>query len=457
MTTTDADDSHAATGARDELARLLRLALPIVVVQVGFVSMGIVDTMVVGRVSATALAGVALGHGFSFSIVAFSYGTLMILGALAAQAAGARDEAALRATLQRGLLLAGLLSIPTAAVFAFTGPMLRALGQPADVVPIATAFTHVLILGVPASLAFISLRQILQGLHHTRSVLIAVVVANVTNAALDIALVHGRFGAPRLGPVGAAWSTMSSQWVMLVLLVVADWRTLRPYLSRRTPALWDGAPLRRLLRLGAPIGAQYVLEIGTFNAIALFMGWIGSTEIAGHQIALQVASLAFMLPLGLSQAAAVRVGHAVGRGDAAGARRAGGLSLLCGIAIMTCSATVFVAVPALIARLFTSDATVVELAARLLVIAGVFQIFDGTQVVAIGILRGVGDTRTPMIVNLLGFILAGLPLALLLGFVAHAGAVGLWWGLVAGLGSVAMILVVRVRQRLSGDLTRISV
>jgi MATE family multidrug resistance protein len=211
----------------------------------------------------------------------------------------------------------------------------------------------------------------------------------------------------------------------------------------------------RMLKIGLPIGAQMMLEGGAFNVMALLMGWLGVVQVAAHQIALNLASLAFMVPLGVSSAAAVIVGHAVGRGDAEGVRRATIASLAVGAGFMLCTGALFMLAPVPLAGLYTRDAIVVALAALLLPLAGVFQVFDGLQVVAIGLLRGLGDTRMPMIVNVIGFWCIGMPVSLWLGFGLDYGAVGLWWGLVVGLVIVAAFLIARVRQREHHGLARI--
>jgi MATE family multidrug resistance protein len=210
-----------------------------------------------------------------------------------------------------------------------------------------------------------------------------------------------------------------------------------------------------MLRLGAPIGVQFGLEFGAFGAIGVLMGWLGTLAMAGHQVALNLASLTFMVPLGISQATAVLVGQGVGREDPPGARRAAGAGIILGGAFMAGTAALFLLFPELLSRIYTVDPEVVAVAVLLIPLAGVFQIFDGLQVVASGVLRGVGDTRSPMIVNLLGFWCIGMPISLWLGFRAGVGPVGLWWGLVAGLGSVAVFLLVRVRFRMGRDLRRI--
>jgi MATE family multidrug resistance protein len=228
-------------------------------------------------------------------------------------------------------------------------------------------------------------------------------------------------------------------------------RHLHPFLPE-TLAL---RPLARMALLGGPIGVQWQLEYGVFAVVALMMGWLGTAAMAGHQIAINLASLTFMVPLGVSAAAAVLVGQAVGRGDAGEARGAARAALWCGVGFMAVSAVVLLAIPEALARMYTRDAGVLAVAGVLIPIAGVFQVFDGTQVVGSGILRGIGDTRAPMVVNLLGFWLIGLPVSLWLGFRTPLGPAGLWWGLVAGLAAVAVFLLLRIRTRMRRELARV--
>jgi MATE family multidrug resistance protein len=215
------------------------------------------------------------------------------------------------------------------------------------------------------------------------------------------------------------------------------------------------APLMRMLRLGIPIGVQYLLEYGAFAAAALLMGVLGTTQMAAHQIAINLASFTFMVPLGVSTATAVMVGHAIGAGDEAQARRSAVAGIMSGTAFMVLSALAFRLFPVALARVYTGDATVVALAATLIPIAGVFQVFDGVQAVAAGVLRGIGDTHAPAIINVVGFWLIGLPVSWWLAFREGGGAVGLWWGIVVGLAAVALILLGRVRVRLGRTMRRI--
>ncbi|HXF96901.1 MAG TPA: MATE family efflux transporter [Gemmatimonadales bacterium] len=450
-----ADLPRMPHGFKAELAAMVRLALPIVVVQLGWMFMGVVDTVMVGRVSAEAIAAVALGNVYFFGAAIFGVGVLMALDPVVAQAAGAGDAPGIALGVQRGLVLTALLSAIASLLLLPARPVLGLLDQPAPVAEVAAAYARIAIAGILPFYAFGALRQSLQALKRIAPIVITMLVANAANVALNYVWIFGKLGFPALGAIGAAWATAVSRWILFLLLLALGWKTLRPHLLplRREALAWT--PLRRMAAIGAPIGAQMQLEYGIFAAVGVMMGWLGTVELAGHQVALNLASVTFMVPLGVSAAAAVLVGHAVGRGDAAEARRAAAAALVCGVGFMTASAGLMLAVPDQLARLYTTDAAVAAMAASLIPIAGLFQVFDGTQVVSIGILRGVADTRTPMLVNILGFWLVGLPISAALGLGTAAGPRGLWWGLTVGLMLVALVLLARVRRRLAGSVARV--
>ena len=438
---------------------MLRLAVPVVTVQVGMMLMGVVDTVMVGHLSAggssVGLAAVALGHLYFFGIGVFGMGTLMVLDPVVAQAVGARDETAVARGIQRGVLLAVVLAVPLIAILLVAGPLLGLARQPAEVVPLAAAYTVRLAPGVLPFFLFIVFRQSLQAMRRTGAIVAAILVANVVNAGLNWLLIFGHGPVPALGVLGSAWATTVSRWILLGMLLGLAWDDLRPRLVEHRPEIWEAAPLGRMLRLGLPIGFQYVLEFGAFACVALMMGWLGTRQMAGHQVAINLASLTFMVPLGVGDAASVLVGHAVGRADPAGARGAARAAFFCGVGFMACTAIVFLSLPHGLARLYTDEAAVVGVAAMLIPLAGVFQVFDGLQVVAGGILRGLGETRVAMMVNLVGYWLLGLPVSYLLGIRAGWGPVGLWWGLVVGLAVVASVLLTRVRIALRRQQARV--
>jgi MATE family multidrug resistance protein len=440
---------------RADTVALLRLATPIVVVQVGIMLMGVVDTVMVGRLSATALAAVAVGNIYFFAVVIFGFGVLLALDPIVAQALGAGDELAVRRGLQRGLILAAIVTLPVSLLLAVVEPVLEVVRQPAEIIPQASGYVYRVIPSVLALYAFVVVRQTLQAHRVVAPIVWTTAIANVVNGVLNYAWIYGELGFPALGVFGSAQATTVSRLFMAALLIGLGWRHLSMYLRSVAPDLLAIRPLVRMLRLGSPIGAQMVLEIGAFSTVALLMGWLGVVQVAAHQVAINVASLTFMVPLGVSSAAAVIVGHAVGIGDPAAVRRAMAAALLVGAGFMSATAVILIGAPQWLAGIYTHDPAVVALAATLLPIAGVFQVFDGLQVVSIGLLRGLGDTQVPMIVNVVGFWCLGIPVSLWLGFRLDYGAQGLWWGLVLGLTIVALILLLRLRRHASRDLSRV--
>lgn len=447
----------APHGFKAELGAMVRLAVPIVVTQLGHMAMGVVDTIMVGRVSAEAIAAVALGNLYFFAAAIFGIGVLMALDPVVAQAVGAGDRVAVSRGMQRGAVLATLLSALATILLLPARPILGALRQPAVVADIAAAYAVIAIAGIVPFYGYAVLRQSLQAMKRTRLIVLTMLGANLVNVALNYVMIFGKLGFPALGAVGAAWATAGSRWLMFASLLLLAWPELRAYLVPFRPEALAVAPLARMAALGTPIGIQYQLEYGVFAVVGVMMGWLGTVELAGHQVALSLASFTFMVPLGVSAAAAVLVGHAVGRGDTAEARRAAAASLAGGAAFMAATALAMRTAPGLLARIYTTDAPAAAVAATLIPIAGLFQVFDGIQVVSIGILRGAGDTRTPMLVNLLGFWLVGLPVSAWLGLRPGGGPQGLWWGLTVGLVVVALALLWRVRSRLAGELPRVMI
>jgi multidrug resistance protein, MATE family len=400
---------------------------------------------------------VALGNLYFLAIIVPSSGTLMVLDPVIAQAVGARDHEGVARGIQRGLLLALALGALTSVLLLPTRPMLVLLHQPPALVPLATSYVLISILGVFPFLAFVVLRQSLQAQGATRVMVAVIVAANVANAFLNWVFVYGHLGSPAMGAPGSAWATCVARWLMAALLLAAGWGTLRSALLPWRRETFHLSPLLAMLRLGVPIGLHQGVELGAFAAIGVLMGVLGTREMAAHQVAINLASLTFMVPLGVGAAAAVRVGHAAGAGDAEAARESARAALVVGTGFMACAAAVLLVAPAAIARLYTRDIPVAMLAASLIPIAGVFQVFDGVQAVCAGVLRGLGDTRAPFLINVTGFWLAGFPVSIALGFYTPLGAVGLWWGFVVGLFAVATLLLLRVRNRLRGRIERTTV
>jgi MATE family multidrug resistance protein len=442
-------------GIRDEFRAMLRLALPVVVVQVGMMAMGFTDTVMVGRVSSNALASVALGNVYVWGAIIFGIGVLMALDPVVAQAVGAKDTLGVSRGLQRGVVMAVVLTVPASLLLLTAAPVLALLRQPGEITPVAATYAVISAAGVLPFYIFVVLRQSLQAMHRLAPIVWVIALANGANVLLNWAFIFGHLGLPPMGAIGSAWATVLSRWIMAALLLWMGRRELGPHLSPWRAESLERGPLKRMFALGAPIGVQHQLEYGVFGVVGILMGWIGPVAMAGHQVALNLASLTFMVPLGVSAAAAVLVGHAIGRGELAEARRAALAAVTLGVSFMVVSAAAMIGAPDFFARVYTDKAEVIAVAVVLIPLAGVFQVFDGLQVVCIGILRGAGDTRAPMLVAVIGFWCVGVPTSWLLGFRTDLGMRGLWWGLVAGLVVVSLILLARVRHRLAREVARI--
>ena len=438
-----------------ELREMLRLAAPIVAVNVGMMFMGVVDSVMLGRVSGAALAAGVLGNFTFYLCASFGLGFLLAIDPVVAQAIGAGDAREAALGVQRGVVLAIATSIVMAILLWPAPQLLTLLGQPADVAPDAGAFVRWSIPGVFPFFLFALSRQALQAHGSVAPVLWAAVVGNVVNVLANLVLVFGMFGVPALGVVGSAISTTIARWVMFGAILLFARQRLRRLVRPWFPEALAWAPLRGLAALGAPIGLQFFAEVNAFGLVTIMMGWVGTNALAGHEIALNLASLTFMVPLGVAAAGTVMVGRAIGRGDPAAARRDAVAALVVGIGFMSITAVAFLVVPGLFARGYTTDGGVITVAVALIPIAGIFQVFDGMQVCATGVLRGAGDTRVPMAIHMASFWLVGLPLGSWLCFGLDGGPAALWWGLTAGLAAAGLFQLARVRSRFGGPLERL--
>lgn len=433
---------------RNELAAATRLAVPVVISQLGLMLMGVVDTMMLGHLSAGALAAGALGHILTLCPMMIGFGILAALDPLVSQAYGAGDHAAIGGHLQRGLVMAAAITVPIVLLLLDVGPFLRLLGQPPEVSRDAGAFVRGILWGLLPYFLFVALRQTLQAMSHVRAAAMAIAVGNVCNLAFNWILIFGHLGSPALGVRGSAFSTSLSRWVMFFYLLIAARRQLAPFWRGFTA---EAAALRghlRMLRIGVPIGLHNTVEFLIFAIAAVLIGQIGVTALAGHQIAINLASLTYMVPLGVSGAAATRVGNAIGRRDPAGARLSAEACLALGAGTMLAFAVLFMLLPGPLARLYTQDPAVIAMVTALLPIAAAFQVFDGLQVVGAGVLRGAADTTFPAAVALIGYWAIGLPTGWWLAFRAGLGVRGLWWGFTVGLAAVALLLLLRIAVRL---------
>jgi MATE family multidrug resistance protein len=429
---------------------MLRLAWPIVLAELGWQTMGIVDTIVVGRLqhSAESIAAVSLGTILFYTVGIFGSGLLLGLDTLVSQAFGANERADGLRSIVNALYLSLPLSLVLMTVLWGARPLLSTIGERPEVMSLTVPYLTVLTWSIIPLLIYFALRRYLQAINLVHPVMFALISANLINLLGNVMLVYGKWGAPALGVAGSAWATVVSRIYMAGVLAIVLALHERP--GRDWPWTPNVKRMVRLLRLGLPAGGQILLETGVLAMAAVLIGRLDSASLAAHQIALTAASFTFMVTLGIGSAAAVRVGQALGRKDRAAAAHSGWMALIIGVGFMACSAAVFWTFPGQLARIFSRDPQVIRISVALLFIAGIFQIFDGTQIVLAGALRGAGDTHTPLFSHLFGYWFVGLPLGYYLCFSRHWGAAGIWTGLCAGLIAVGSILLAlwwaRVRQ-----------
>ena len=422
---------------------MLRIAIPVVLAELGWMFMGVVDTIMVGQLGPAAIGAAGIGTALHMAFAIFGMGLLLGLDPLVSQAFGAGRIQDCHRWLFHGIALALLLTPPLIVICLLTYTAIPALGFHGEIRILLEAYFWPIIWSTPFLLLYAAFRRYLQGIHHVTPVMFALVSANLVNAVGNWALIYGHLGLPALGVAGAAWATMVSRIYMaaalLVAILVYD-RSAGTDLGRAVRHI-DREWLRRLIRIGFPAASTITLEVGVFASATALAGKLDPISSASHQIALNIAAVSFMVPLGLASAGAVRVGHAVGAQDPPRASGAGWAAILLGVVFTLGAAAAFVIIPRTLIGIFSNDEAVLALGSSLLFVAAIFQLFDGLQGVATGTLRGLGDTRTPMITNLGSHWCFGLPVGYTLCFVLGFGVYGLWIGLSTGLIIAGAILL----------------
>ena len=438
----------------DDFRLTLHLALPLIFAEVGWMSMGVVDTIMVGRMpdSAIAIGAIGLGQSLYHVIVFLGAGMLLGMDTFVAQAYGRKDLRDGHKTLLNGIVLALLLTPILMIAVSFWPALMRRFGVSMAIVGPMRPFLSALNWGTLPLLGYFVLRRYLQAVNVVLPIMFALVSANIVNAVGDWALIYGHLGFRAEGITGSGWSTCFARiYMMLVLAITLAWveskRPLTQFPHSTSALKLDLTRIWALLKLGAPAGGQILVEIGAFSMATAICGKLGAVPLSGHEIALNCAAFTFMVPYGVSSAAAVRVGQQLGRRDPAGARRAGWSAITLGVAFMACSGLVFVSIPKVIARAFSPDPAVVRVGATLLLVAAAFQLFDGVQVVTTGALRGAGDTKTPMLANFVAYWFIGIPLGYFLCFRLGWGALGIWIGLCVGLMIIGSALLIAWHRR----------
>jgi multidrug resistance protein, MATE family len=448
-----------STSFNSELRAVARLSGPVVLTQLGLMMTNVVDTLMVGHLGVTELAASALGNMWQWTFMSFGFGLVMGIDPLVSQAHGSGDGRGVALAYQRGVVLAVLISIPICIAMAYTREGLVLLGQDPRTAALAAEYNLWKIPTVPSFLLYTALKQYLQGRTIMAPATWVMWLGNVAHVIANYALVFGHFGFSAYGLKGAAMANSSTT----ALLALGLWFWVRGFgLYEGATRPWDRESVSpravlRAARIGLPVGGQVCLEATAFSVAAMMAGWLGTTAVASHQVVLSLAALAFMVPNGISQGAATRVGNLVGAGNHTGMQRASYASLALGIGAMSISAVLFVVFRSGLPRLFTSDASVIAMSATILPVAAAFQLSDGAQGVAGGVLRGLGRPDAAALVNLLGYYAFALPLAYVFGVRGGYGLVGVWLALAAGLTVIAAGLLVWVARTVRRPLSELRV
>ena len=434
---------------RPHLRPTLLLAYPVVLSQLGHIMVSFVDSVLVGRYAGTVpLAAVSLGVNSTNVIMILGIGLSMGSVPLVAAADGRRDQPLLARLLVSSVWLSVLAGLALVGLGQVVPSLMHYLGQSPEVEALAEPWVRVISWSFLPLMVFQGFREFAEGLGLTRQAMWLSVVANVVNAGLCYLLVVGGWGLPAMGLMGSAWATLIARVLMAVLM--AAYVLLAPRMHRYRAAVrrWlpDTDTLLRLLNVGAPIGVQMACEVGAFATAAIMIGWLGAVSLAAHQVAINLASITYMAASGIAAAATLRVGRLRGEGDRPAARQAGFAAYLLGFGFMSTMAVLFIATRHVAPLLYGSGPAVVAQAATLLLIAALFQVSDGLQVMGLGALRGLEDVKVPSVVALLAYWAVALPMGYFLGFGMHLGAPGVWSGLLVGLSIVAGVLLVRFRR-----------
>lgn len=419
--------------------------MPVMLSQLSHIIVSLADNIMVGRTGALPLAAASLGISVFSLLIVFALGISYGLTPLIARADGEQDHEAITKLLKNSFLLNLLLGLFMLMLVPLAPIVLKHLGQPAEVSEMATPFLMVFIASILPLMVFLTFKQFAEGLSNTKAAMVISLSACVVNIALNYGFVFGNLGFPQLGLLGAAWSTFTARVIMALAMWIYVWqhKPLRRYLFEFNTSSLNFTEFIKILKIGLPVCLQFLFEFGTFSAAAIMIGQIGAKELAAHQIALTMAAMTYMAASGISAAASVRVGNYLGKRDVRNLILAGQSGLYMVTAFMGCTAIGFILLNHWLPMLYVSDTEVIAIASSLLVVAAVFQLSDGLQVVGQGILRGMADVKIPTAINLVSYWFVGLPLGYYLGITLNMGVLGIWYGLLTGLTAAAVLLVIR--------------
>jgi len=428
-----------------EIRETVKLAYPVIIGQLGHMMMGVVDSLMVGQIGAAPLAASSIAHGLFMIFMIFGIGLSMAISPLTAMAVGAKKYKDCGIVYRQGLLVNITAGIGLTIAIIFGADIIRFLNQPEEIIEQGVAYMRILAYSVLPVMIFQTFKQFSEGLTMMRPAMVITLLANIINIFANWVLIYGNLGMPALYLPGAGWATFSTRLLMAISFVLyvslsSRYKAFDPTLHYKQI---DFTMIKKILKIGIPGGLQYFFEVGAFVGSAIIIGWLGTNQLAAHQIGINLASISFMIALGISAAATIRVGNAVGRDDIPGIRSAGISAFLLSACVMGVFGIIFIVFRWFLPTFYIDNSAVIEIAASLLIIAALFQLSDGTQAVGIGLLRGLADAKIPMFITFIAYWIVGLPGGYLLGFTFGFGVQGIWFALFIALTVSAIMLSVR--------------
>ncbi len=427
----------------------LKLAYPVIISQLGFMMMGVVDTLMVGRLGAVPLAAASVANSLFILILIVGIGVSFAITPLVSIASGADKLNECGILFRNSFLVNMITGVLLLVSTYFVSFLIPYLNGNIKVVNLAFSYTQILGLSIIPAMLFQTYKQLLEGLSIVKPAMIITIAANIVNAAGNWIFIYGKFGFPEMGLNGAGWATFFSRIFMgaVIMYYVISSRRLKIYDVIMHFRQINLSVIKKLLSIGVPSAFQYIFEVGAFSFAVIMVGWLGTKQLAAHQIAINLASISFMATLGISSAGSVRVGNALGRRNVEEIRRSGFIAVLLGASFMAFCGVLFVIFRNSLPSLYINDPAVISIASDLLLIAAVFQISDGTQAVGIGILRGLTDVKAPMLITFIAYWVLALPTGYLLGFTFNLNVAGVWIGLLIGLSASALMLTLRFNKK----------
>ena len=427
---------------KSHLKETIKLAIPVSIGQLGHIMLGVTDSIMVGQVGAVPLAASALVNGIVFLIVVFGLGMTLAITPLVSIARGKEQKDQCGVILRQSLLLNSVVTIILLGVLLVVADLIIYLNQEEAVAIQAISYAKIIAFSIIPFMIFQVYRQFIEGLAFTKPAMYVTLAANLVNVFGNWVFIYGNLGMPAYGLDGAGYATLITRSfmaasIMIYVLMAERYKEYEPSFRFRN-INWP--VLKELIRVGVPTGFQHFFEVGAFAFSAIMIGWLGSKQLAAHQVALSLASISFMIILGISASGTIRVGHAYGRKNITDVRRSGFLTTIFASSVMACFGVVFILFRNTLPLLFSDDLAVIQIAASLIIVAAFFQISDGAQAAGLGILRGITDVRIPMVITFIAYWVIALPVGYFLGFTMKLGVIGIWIGLMAGLSTAAIML-----------------